>query len=220
MKCSRWIFRQLAACAVALPAVRMARAHAVLLAMCSALLSGFPGWSAHADSKAAAEFTLRTCSDAMANFAKVEAAAREGSWVGSSQPISEAMSKYMRNRLMWTVPQGDEIYFVSILESFIGGGQKPSPYKFCTITFRNKTVRRDEFFNLVSAAMDLTFASETRTPYTRTEMYEINCYQLANVNITIISSLDGIVQSVIMQEVFKFLLPSAPPAVPFGVRRC
>jgi hypothetical protein len=184
------------------------------------LLSGFPGGSAHADSNAAAEFTLKTCSDAMENFAKVEAAARRGSWVASSQPISEAMSKYMQSRSMWTVPQGDEIYFVSVWESLRGVGQKPSPYKVCTITFRNKTVMRDEFFNLVSAAMDLTFTYETRTPRTRTESYEINCYQLANVNIAIISSLDGTVQSVSMQEVFKFLLPGAPPVVPFGMRRC
>jgi hypothetical protein len=220
MKFLHRCFLRLAADVVALPAVRMARAHAVLLATCSALLSGFPGSPAHAESTAAAEFTLKTCSDAMENFAKVEAAAREDSWEDTSQPITEAMNKYMRGRSMWTVPQGDEIYFVSIYESLRGVGKKPSPYKVCSITFRNRTVRRDEFFNVVSAAMNLTFASETRTPYTRTEMYKIDCYQLANVNISIMSGLDGVVQWVSMWEVFKFLLPSAPPVVPFGMGRC
>jgi hypothetical protein len=217
MKLSRRIFRRLTAGAPALPLVRMATPHAVVFATLSAVLLVLPGSPAHADSKAAAEFTLKTCPDAMENFAKVEASAREGGWVGSSQPISEAMSKYMRNRSMWNVSQGEEIYFVSIWESLRGVGQKPSPYKVCSIVFRNKTVRRDEFFNVVSAAMDLTFAYETRTRNTLTESYEINRYQLANVSIVIVSSLDGVVQSVVMQEMFKFLIPNARPAVPPGV---
>src|SRR5437870_4807947 len=71
---------QLTTGAAALPTdSRMARGHAILLATCSALLSGFLGLPAHADSKSAAEFTLKTCSDAMDDFAKVEAAARDGS---------------------------------------------------------------------------------------------------------------------------------------------
>jgi hypothetical protein len=209
MKRLHRIFLRFAAGAVVPPVVRMARAHAVLLATCSALLSGFPDSLAHADSKAAAEFTLKTCSDAMEDFAKVEAAARDGAWAVSSQA---AMSKYVQNRSMWTVPQGDEIYFVSIWESLIGVGQKPSPHKICAIIFRERTVMRDEFFNLVSAAMDLTFAADTRTPQARTERYEINRYRLANVHISINSSLlDGIVRSVLMQEMFKFVLPNARP---------
>ena len=69
---------------------------------------------AHADSKSAAEFTLKTCSDAMDDFAKVEATARDSSWQILSLPIPPAMNKYMRARSMWTVRQGDETYSVSI----------------------------------------------------------------------------------------------------------
>ena len=192
MRFLRRIFRRLAVGAVALPAAQRARAHAVFAATCSGLLLVTLCLPAHADSAAAAEFTLRTCSDAMENFAKVDAAAREGNWQAASQPISEAQSKYMQNRSMWTVPQGDEIYFVSIWESLIGKEQKRPPQKVCAINFRKGTVRRDELFNMVSAATDLTFASETRTPQMRTERYEINRYRPNKVHITIVAPLDGI----------------------------
>jgi hypothetical protein len=217
VKLPRRKFLHLAAGAAALPAVsRMARGHAILLATCSALLSGFLGLPAHADSKSAAEFTLKTCSDAMDDFAKVEAAARDGSWLVWSQPIRPALTKYMRARSMWTVPQGDETYIVRIWERLIGEEQKLPPRKVCGVYFGNKTVKRDEFFNLASAAMDLTFSSDTRTPQTRTEMYEINRYRPNKVLFFFTSTLDGIVTMALMQEM---AVPRAGPAVSPGVDR-
>ena len=186
---------------------------------CSALMSVFFGLPARADSKAAAEFTLKTCSDAMEDFAKVEAAAREGGWAASAQPIPEAMRKHMRNRSMWTVSQSGETYLVSIWESLTGEEQKWPPRKVCSIFFRNKTVKRDEFFNLMSTGMELTFAAETRTPQRLTERYEINRYRPKQVHLTFISGLDGIVQSVLMSEMLTFVMPRAQPAAPPGVER-
>jgi hypothetical protein len=178
----------------------------------------FPDLPAHADSKAAAEFTLKTCSDAMEDFAKVAAAARDGNWT-VPQLVSQAMSKYMRNRSMWTVPQGDETYTVLISESVIGEEQKQPPRKLCSIFFPNKTVQRDEFFNQVASAMDLTFAVDTRTPQMQTETYEINRYRPNKVNFTFMSTLDGIVSIATMQEAPTFDAPRARPAAPTGVDR-
>jgi hypothetical protein len=216
MKFLHRLFQGLAVDVVALPAVRMARAHAVLLATC-ALLSGFPGLPARADSKAAAEFTLKICTDAMEDFAKVEAAARGGGW--SSQPLSQAINKYIRNRSTWTVPQDDGTYLVSIWESLIGEEQGRPPQKVCAVNFRNRTATRDELFSLVSAAMDLTFASDTRTPQTRTERYEINRYRPKSIHITFISSLDGVMRTVLVQEMLKFDVPRARPVEPPSVDR-
>jgi PDZ domain len=183
-------------------------ARVVLLVACSALVSGFLGLPAHADSKSAAEFTLKTCSDAMDDFAKVEATARDNSWQILSQPIPPAMTKYMRARSMWTVRQGDETYMVSIWESLNGEEQKLPPRKVCAVSFPNKTVKRDEFFDLAFVGMDLTFAADTRMPQLRTERYEINRYRPNNVHFSITSTLDGIVSTVMMQEMYTFAVPS------------
>jgi hypothetical protein len=187
------------------------RARVVLLA---ALASGFLGLPAHADSKSAAEFTLKTCSDAMYDFAKVEATARDSSWQILSLPIPPAMNKYVRARSMWTVRQGDETYSVSIWESLTGEEQKRPPRKVCAVSFPNKTVRRDEFFNLASAAMDLTFAADTRMPQMRTERYEINRYRPNKVDFSITSTLDGIVSAVLMMEMPTFAIPRAGSTAP------
>jgi hypothetical protein len=219
MKFLQRIVLRLAAGAVVLPATRMAGAHTVLLATCSALLSVFSSLPAHADSKAAAELTLKTCSDAMEDFAKIEAAARDDGWAASRQPIPEGMTKFMRNRSMWTVSQNGGTYFVQIWESLSGEELKQPPRRVCAINFRNMTVNRDEFFNQVSAAMDLTFASETRTPQMRTERYEINRYRPNRVHITINATLDGVVRSVLVQEMHRFAVPGLQPAAPPGVER-
>src|SRR5271155_2716332 len=58
------------------------------------------GSLAHADSKFAAEFMLKICSDAMDDFAKVTAVARDNLWVEATVP---AMQKYMTSQSAWTV---------------------------------------------------------------------------------------------------------------------
>jgi hypothetical protein len=191
----------------------------VLLAACSALVSVFFGLPAHADSKSAAEFTLKMCSDAMDDFAKVEATARDNNWQVLSQPIPPSLNKYMRARSMWTVRQGDETYGVSIWENLTGEQQKLPARKVCAVSFPNKTVKRDEFFNLASAAMDLTFAADTRMPQMRTERYEINRYHPNKVDFSITSTLDGIVSMVLMMEMPTFAVPRAGSTAPPGVDR-
>src|SRR5262245_55716156 len=98
---------------------------------------------------------------------------------------------------MWRVPQCDETYVVSIWEHLIGEEQELSPRKSCSVSFPNKTIKRDEFFNLVSAALDLTFAADIRMPQMRIETYGMNRYRPNKVNLAITSTLDGIVTTVL-----------------------
>jgi hypothetical protein len=179
-------------------------------------VSVFFGLPAHADSKSAAEFTLKMCSDAMDDFAKVEATVRDNNWQVLSQPIPPPLNKYMRARSMWTVRQGDETYGVSIWENLTGEQQKLPVRKVCAVSFPNKTVKRDEFFNLASAAMDLTFAADTRMPQMRTERYEINRYHPNKVDFSITSTLDGIVSMALMMEMPTFAVPRAGSTAPPG----
>src|SRR5262245_23522483 len=100
--------------AAAHPAIRMARG-CFFLTTCIELL--FAGLAAQADSKSAAEFTLKTCTDAMADFAKVQAAARDNGWSMSPRPVSESLKKFVRGWSVWNVPQGDDTYMLVIYES-------------------------------------------------------------------------------------------------------
>jgi hypothetical protein len=194
------------------PALSAGCMRTALSAAYGALALALAGAPAKADSKSALELTIKTCSAAMDDFAKVEAAARGDNWLAMSQPIPPAMTKYMRARSMWTVQQGDASYMVAIWESLVGEEQKLPPRKVCSISFRNKTVKRDEFFDLASAAMELTFAADTRTPQMRSERYEINRYRPNKVHFMITSTLDGAVTMVLMQEMHIFAVPGADAA--------
>ncbi len=198
----------------------------VLLATCSALLLGFLSLPAHADSKAAVEFTLKTCSDAMEDLAKVEAAARDGGWTVVRQP-GFLRSKYERARSDWTVQQGDETYEVSTWEYLYlllhSGHSVQFPGKWCSVLFIDnkdkQTVKRDEFFNLVSEAMDLMLVEDHgKSKRLRDEKYEINRYRPRRVRFEIMSA-DGLVVRVRMREIPTFRLPSAQPTAPPGVNR-
>jgi hypothetical protein len=177
-------------------ALRTARPCSFLLTTCIALLAGSP---AHADSKAAAEFTLKTCTDAMADFAKVQATARASGWSVSPQPLPDSAKKYLRELSIWNVPQGDDTYTLSIGE--FGLEQKGPPTRLCFIGFfGHATVKRNEFFNRVSAAMDLRLLDDKRTTM-RTERYEARLYLPKKIHFSIMSTLDGMVANVSMREI-------------------
>jgi|HubBroStandDraft_6_1064221.scaffolds.fasta_scaffold1098588_1 hypothetical protein len=84
------------------------------------ILSIACGSLARADSKSAAEFMLKICSDAMDDFAKVTAVARDNLWVEATIPAVPAMQKYITSRSAWTVAQGDQKFFVQIWISLAG----------------------------------------------------------------------------------------------------
>jgi hypothetical protein len=122
------------------------------------------GSLAHADSKSAAEFMLKICSEAMDDFAKVTAVARDNLWVAMQHETS---------RSTWTVTQGDQNFFVSI---WVGDEAKLPPLKLCAVNFPDYDVNRDEFYNFASSSLDVEFASEVRTPRIRLEYYELKSY--------------------------------------------
>jgi hypothetical protein len=180
--------------AAAHPAVRMARACFFLLLTCIALL--FAGPRAHADSKTAAEFTLKICSDALLDFAKVQAAARAGGWSSLPRSLPDSAKRYIRAMSAWNVPQGDDTYTLSIVEFGVAQEQR-----FCFISFfRGATVRRDDFFNQLSAAMDLRLLDDKQGTM-RTERYEAKLYRPKTVHFSITSTPHGTVANVSMREI-------------------
>jgi hypothetical protein len=175
------------------------------------------GSPAHADSKSAAEFMLKICSDAMDDLAKVTAVARDNLWVEAATPPTQ---KYMTSRSAWTVTQDDQKFFVSIWISLIGEEAKLPPLKVCAVTFLDGDVKADEFFSFASSALDLEFETEVRTAQSRTESYELRSYHPKKIELSITSSINGTVRVAIMQEMYisAFLQRPVPDALP-GVTR-
>jgi hypothetical protein len=181
------------------------------------ILSIACGSLAHADSKSAAEFVLKICSEAMDDFGKVTAAARDNLWVEATLP---AMQKYMTSRSAWTVTQGDQKFFVTIWISLIGDEAKLPPLKVCAVNFPDRDVNRDDFFNFASSSLDLEFAMETKSPQFRTESYELKSYRPKKIQLSITSNNNGTVMMAMMQEMHIFAFPRRPaPDAPPGVTR-
>jgi hypothetical protein len=161
---------------------------------------------AHADSKSAAEFVLKICSEAMDDFAKVTAVARDDLWVEATVPAI----KYQKSRSAWTVIQGDQKFFVSIWVSLIGEEVKLPPLKACAVNFPVNDVNRDEFFNFASSSLDLEFAMETKFPQFHTEAYELKKYRPKKILLSIMSRNNGTMMMAMMQEMHIFALPRRP----------
>jgi hypothetical protein len=163
---------------------------------------------------------LKICSDAMDDFAKVTAAARDNLWVKEEATVP-ATQKYITSQSAWTVTQDDQKFLVSIWVSLIGDEAKLPPQKACGMIFPGNYVNRDEFFNFASSSMDLEFVRELRTTQFRTESYELKTYRPKKIELTIISNnLDGGVMTAQMQETPIFALPRQPaPDAPPGVTR-
>jgi hypothetical protein len=179
------------------------------------ILSIACGSPAHADSKSAAEFMLKICSDAMDDLAKVTAVARDNLWVEAAVPPKQ---KYMTSRSAWTVTQGDQKFLVSIWISLIGEEVKLPPQKVCAVSFPGNDVNRDDFFNFASSSLDLEFAVETKFPQFRTEAYELKSYRPKKIQLSITWKNNGTMMMAIMQEMHIFALsrrpaPDAPPGV-------
>jgi hypothetical protein len=192
-RCYKFLHQSLAAIADA--AIRIAR-FSLLTTCIPLLLTGSP---AQADSRAAGEFTLKTCTDAMADFAKVQAAAGDSGWSVSPQPMHESLKKYVRAWSIWNVSRGDDTYVLLIWESLFGLQRNPAQ-RVCHISFGHATVRRDEFFNQVAAAMDLRLLDDNQGTM-RTEKYQAKLYLPKRIHFSITSTPDGMVSSVSMQEI-------------------
>jgi hypothetical protein len=157
-----------------------------------------------------AQFMLKICSDAMDDFAKVTAVARDNPWVEATIIPREKIT----SRSSWFVNHGDQQFFASIwLNS--GDDAKLPPLKACAMIFPN-TVNRDEFFNFVSSSLDLEYVVDLRGPKIRFESYELKSFRPKKIVLSIISINNGTVTSAEMQErpIFAFPrrpVPDAPP---------
>jgi tetratricopeptide (TPR) repeat protein len=154
-----------------------------------------------ADSKSSAEFTLTTCLAAMDDLAKVEVMARENNWTNKTPPISAAISKIANSLSTWEVTQGDDKFTVTIWVDVSG-----TPRKVCAAHFPGK-VKREDFLNLISASVELTFMSDTRFPQRRSETYEIKRNRSDRTNklmLSIMSQSDGTLMNAMVSEVFAW----------------
>jgi hypothetical protein len=160
-----------------------------------------------ADSKSAAEFTLTTCLAAMDDPAKVEVMARENNWTNKTLPIPAALSKFINSKSTWEVMQGDNKFTVTI---FVNA---PDSLKVCDVAFPVKNVKREEFFNSISASVALTFMADARFPQRRFEVYEIKSDRTNKLRLNIQSQDDDTVDSAIVAEMRTppQTVPSAEP---------
>jgi tetratricopeptide (TPR) repeat protein len=74
----------------------------------------------------------------------------------------------------------------------------------CLVTFPGKNVKRDDFFNLISASVDLTFLSDTRLPQQRGEWYEIKSDRTNKLVLNIMSQSDGTLIAAGVSEMPRF----------------
>jgi hypothetical protein len=76
-------------------------------------------------------------------------------------------------------------------------------------------VKRDDFFNSISASLELTFMADRRFPQRRREEYEIKSDQTNKLVLNIMSQSDGTLISAAVQEMFapRQTAPAAAPEV-------
>jgi hypothetical protein len=160
------------------------------------------------NSKSAAEFTLTTCLAAMDDLAKVEVMARENNWTVKTLPIAATLSKFINSRSRWEVMQGENKFIVTIWVRV-----SDSPLKVCEVSFPGKNVKREDFFNSISASVELTFMADTRFPQSRSEAYEIKSDRTNKLMLNIQSQNDGTLRNAIVSEMRtpRLTVPSAEP---------
>jgi PDZ domain len=199
---------------MALAGTNAATASPLLRAMlpCALVCSLIGGSTALADSKSSAEFTLATCLAAMDDLARVEVLAKENNWADKTPANSAAMSKFLKSQSTWEVTQGEDKFIVAT--GVYQSGENSPARNVCTVLFPGKNVNREEFFNLISTSVELTFKSDTRFPQTRGELYGIKSDRTDGLGLYITSRSDGTLISAVFQEMPR----SAPVYGRLGVR--
>jgi hypothetical protein len=72
----------------------------------------------------------------------------------------------------------------------------------CSVAFPGKNVKRDDFFDSISASVELTLKADTRPPppQWRNELYEIKSDRTNKLTLGILSQSDGTLISAMMME--------------------
>jgi hypothetical protein len=148
---------------------------------------------AAADSKSAAEFVLKTCLAAMDDLSKVEVMAREGNWFTfPPRPVTDP--NMFASKTNWRANK----FFVSTWTNKKEGNAFP----VCFVGLGNdKTIIRDEFFNAISASVELKLVSETSpSPQLRMEAYDIKSDGPSKVQLLIAAHPDGSMSSIMFSN--------------------
>jgi hypothetical protein len=173
---------------------------------CTLVCSLIGGATALADSKSSAEFTLATCLAAMDDLASVEVLAKKNNWTDKTPANSAAGGKFTKSLSMWEVKQGEDKFDLQI---WVNQFENLPPLNVCAVLFADKNMKREEFFNFISASVGLTFKPDASRP--QSELYEIKAHgqrrsaaDRLGVYITISSRSDGTLMSAILSERPRF----------------
>jgi hypothetical protein len=174
------------------------------------------------NSKSAAEFTLTTCLAAMDDLAKVEVMARENNWTNKT-PLMP-VDKFTNSLSVWEVMQGENKFTVMISVRVLHMLDKAGvpnvplpPIKVCAVSFPGKNVKRDDFFNSISASVDLTPMTLQQPPPALQEKlygYEIKSDRTDKLILVTLmeSQIDGTLnQAGVMEMPPRQTMPSAEP---------
>jgi hypothetical protein len=170
----------------------MSNARKQLLArvMSGALLWPLIGAPAFASPRTAAEFTIATCRGAADDPAKVEAMAEEQHWTRAPEGLAGAQNNLVKQQSAWTVGEGEDKFIVAT-----GISQNPTGSdgigNVCMVMFAGVKVQRNEFYNVVSAAMDLKPIGTMTLQQARIEMFEIKDDGRAKLMLQLMSLNDG-----------------------------
>jgi len=152
-----------------------------------------------ADSKEAAEFVLKTCLPAVADLSKVDAMARQGNWF--ALPSNPAID---RNSIAPGSGWRANKFVVRTWTWIKDGAHDPT----CFIALLgDPTIERDEFFNAISAAVELKQVPD-EAPQSggaqqrlRIETYDIKSDGLKRVQFKMSVLSDGTVSSAMFSRV-------------------
>jgi hypothetical protein len=114
-----------------------------------------------ADGKSVADFFLTTCLSAVSDPTSIERMASEKGWTKLSPPPAS-------NRPRWIV----DAFFVTVFTS--GDGSKNPDVPACVVGIRPPLrVKRDEFFDTISASLELKLFNEATIQNFHHETYDI-----------------------------------------------
>jgi len=153
-----------------------------------------------ADSKEAAEFVLKTCLPAMDDLSKVEAMARQGNWF--ALPPNPAID---RNSIAPGSGWRANKFVVRTWTWIKDGAHDPTCF---VALLGDPTIDRDEFFNAISAAVELKRIPDETDPRSggaqqrlRIETYDIKGDGPSRVQFKMSVLSDGTVSSAMISRV-------------------
>jgi hypothetical protein len=173
---------------------------------CTLVCSLIGSATALANSQSLAKFTLATCLAAMDDLARVKVLAKENNWTDKTPANSAPGGEFMKSLSMWEVMQGEDTLTLQI---WVNQFENIPPLNVCGVLFAGKNVKREDFFNFLSASVELTFKPDASFP--QRELYEIKIHgrrpPAANslgLYITISSQRDGTLMSAIFSQMPRF----------------